>query len=196
VRQHVCPWWIGFALASPLRRVFYTPRNVLEPYVRDGMLVLEPGPGMGFFTLELAVLVGKSGKVVAVDVQEEMLERLRLRAQKKGISDRIDIRLADANGLRIDDLAGRVDFILAFAMVHEVPDKQRFFSDLISTLRPEGCLLISEPAWHVRGTDFRATLETALGVGFRLHSTPTIKTNLSALLVRKSALEIGTRTNP
>ena len=176
------------ALASPLRRIFYTPRNILEPYVRDGMVVLEPGPGMGFFTLELALLVGKSGKVIAVDLQKEMLDRLRLRAQRKGISDRIDIRLADAHGLHIDDLAGRVDFVLAFAMVHEVPDKKRFFSDLLSALRPEGCLLISEPAWHVSDTDFRATLETALGVGFRLQSTPTIKTNLSALLVRGSRL--------
>ena len=182
--QHVCPWWIGLALASPLRRVFYTPRNVLEPYVRDGMLVLEPGPGMGFFTLELALLVGNSGKVIAVDLQKEMLDRLRHRARKKGISDRIDIRLADANGLHIDDLAGRVDFVLAFAMVHEVPDKKRFFSDMLSTLRPEGRLLISEPAWHVRDADFRITLDTALGVGFRLHSTPIIKTNLSALLFR------------
>ena len=54
----VCPWWIGWLLASPVRKLMQDPARILAPWVRDGMTVLEPGPGMGFFTLELARRVG------------------------------------------------------------------------------------------------------------------------------------------
>ena len=56
-------------LASPLRRLRCNPASLLAPHVREGMTVLEPGPGMGFFTLELARRVGHTGRVIAVDVQ-------------------------------------------------------------------------------------------------------------------------------
>ena len=54
------------------------------------MTVLEPGLGMGFFTLEIARLVSPSGRVVAVDVQRRMIEGLKRRARKTGLFDRID----------------------------------------------------------------------------------------------------------
>lgn len=82
--KHVCPWWIGLALASPLRRVFYDPHAVLATYVQEGMTVLEPGPGLGFFSFELARLVGSRGKVVVSEIQPQMLDRLHLRVQKHG----------------------------------------------------------------------------------------------------------------
>ncbi len=47
----VCPWWIGYLLASPLRRFAHDPRAILAPVVGEGMIVVEPGPGMGFFTV-------------------------------------------------------------------------------------------------------------------------------------------------
>ena len=80
--HRVCPWWIGYFLASPLRKLRQDPHAVLSPFVREGMVVLEPGPGMGFFTLELARLVGPRGRVVAVDVQARMLSGLRRRARR------------------------------------------------------------------------------------------------------------------
>ena len=81
--QHrVCPWWLGRILASPLRRLMYDPANILAPYVREGMTILEPGPGMGFFTLELARRVSACGRVVAVDIQPRMLDGLKRRAAK------------------------------------------------------------------------------------------------------------------
>ena len=81
----VCPWWLGRLLASPARRLVHDPAAILPPFVTAGMTVLEPGPGMGFFTLELARLVGPRGKVVAVDVQPRMLSGLRRRAAKAGL---------------------------------------------------------------------------------------------------------------
>jgi hypothetical protein len=64
----VCPWWVGYLLASPLRKLWQEPARILTPFVRPGMTALGPGPGMGFFTLELARLAGPAGRVVAIDV--------------------------------------------------------------------------------------------------------------------------------
>ena len=120
-RHRVCPWWFGYLLASPLRRIFNKPDKVLAGHVRAGMTVLEPGPGMGYFTVELARLVGASGRVIAVDVQPRMIEGLRRRAAKAGVLDRLDARLAAPDSLGLADVTGAVDFTLAFAMVHELP---------------------------------------------------------------------------
>jgi predicted methyltransferase len=60
--KRVCPWWIGYLLLSPLRRLGQDPAKILAPYVREGMTVFEPGAGMGYFTLELARRVGPSGR--------------------------------------------------------------------------------------------------------------------------------------
>src|ERR1019366_7798869 len=86
--------------ASPLRRIFNPPAKVLAGYGRAGMTVLEPGPAMGFFTLELARLVGGSGRVIAVDVEPKMIERLKQRARKAGLSERIDAR---TRATRVDE---------------------------------------------------------------------------------------------
>jgi len=82
----VCPWWLGYFLASGLRRLVQDPAAILGPYVTEGMVVFEPGPGMGHFTLELARRVGSRGKVVAVDVQPRMIETLRRRAEEAGLA--------------------------------------------------------------------------------------------------------------
>src|SRR5271157_3888147 len=79
------------------------------------MTVLEPGPGMGYFTLELARLVGSSGRVVAVDVQPKMIDRLKRRSAKAGLLDRVEARTAPAESMGITDLHSSVDFTLAFA---------------------------------------------------------------------------------
>src|SRR5512142_1379853 len=123
----VCPWWIGYFLISPLRRLRQNPEKILRPYVREGMTVLEPGPGMGFFTLDLARLVGANGRVFAGDVQPKMLEGLMRRARKAGLAERIVPIQAKSESMGLNHLAGQVHLVLAFAMVHEMPDAGKFF---------------------------------------------------------------------
>jgi 2-polyprenyl-3-methyl-5-hydroxy-6-metoxy-1,4-benzoquinol methylase len=72
--------------------------------------------------------------MVAVDIQSKMLEVLRRRAQRAGLLDRLDTRLIKYNDLGIKDLKGKVDFVLAFAMVHEVPDAGSFSSETSAAL--------------------------------------------------------------
>ena len=181
--QHVCPWWIGYLLASPIRRVFQQPDKMLAPHVRPGMTVLEPGPGMGFFTLELARLVGATGRVIAVDIQPRMLDALRLRAAKAGVLDRLDARLAASDSLGITDMAEAVDFTLAVAVVHELPAAAPFFREVARASKPGARLLFSEPKGHVSASAFDAELQLARDAGFVLVESPPMARN-TALLER------------
>jgi SAM-dependent methyltransferase len=180
--RHVCPWWVGYLLASPVRRIFYRPAAILAPYARPGMTVLEPGPGMGFFTLELARLVGESGRVIAVDIQPRMLDGLRRRAAKAGLLERLDTRLASPDSLGLADLAGSVDFTLAFAVVHETPAAEPFFREVAQVSKPGARLLFVEPEGHVTPALFDAELQAAHAAGFTLVESPGYRRSRAALL--------------
>jgi ubiquinone/menaquinone biosynthesis C-methylase UbiE len=149
------------------------------------MLVLEPGCGMGFFTIELARLVGPGGKVVAVDVQPKMLTGLRRRARRAGIDARVEVRLAADDVLSVEDLVSTVDFALAFAIVHELPDERRFFAELHRVLTNGSKLLLAEPKGHVTEVDFAATLQAAERSGFRATDGPAIRWSRTAVLERR-----------
>lgn len=184
---HTCPPWIGYLMISPLRRLFDgSAAKLLAPYVRPGMTVLEPGPAMGYFTLELARLVGPKGRVVAVDVQEYMLARLRDRAARAGVADRIETRLVAHETMALDDLAGTVDFVLAYAMVHETPDKSQFFAEVAATMKPGATVLLAEPRGHVNDERFAGELEKAAGAGLTVVERPRVRMSHAAVL-RKEA---------
>jgi SAM-dependent methyltransferase len=182
--QHTCPWWIGYLLASPLRRLWHDPHAILSPLVAEGMTVLEPGPGMGFFTLELGRLVGPKGRVVAVDVQPRMLAALRRRAARGGLEHRIETRQVADQGMGIADLAGRMDFVLAFAMAHEVADRARFFVESATALKPGGRMLLAEPRGHVNDALFSTLLQLAAASGLAVANRPAIAASRAALLVK------------
>jgi ubiquinone/menaquinone biosynthesis C-methylase UbiE len=184
-KKHVCPWWIGYFLLIPIRRFAQSPRKILTPFVRDGMTVLEVGPGMGFFSLTLARMVGGSGKVICVDVQDKMLEKLKGRAQKAGLDDRITTIQAANNSLRIDAYANGVDFALAFAVVHEVPDEGSLFEQVSRSMKPGALLLFSEPTGHVTEDDFRTSIELACSKGLEEETTLHIMRSHSILLRKK-----------
>jgi ubiquinone/menaquinone biosynthesis C-methylase UbiE len=182
--HRICPWWIGYLLVSPLRRCLQNPRAIVQPYVSEGMMVIEPGPGMGFFTLELARLVGPKGRVLAIDVQPRMLEGLVRRARKADLSERIEARLSQGEHLGIQEFRGQADFALAFAMVHEVPSAKLLLSDLYEALKSRGRLLIAEPRGHVKVEAFEETLTLAQNAGFTIESKPAIPRSHAALVVR------------
>jgi ubiquinone/menaquinone biosynthesis C-methylase UbiE len=148
------------------------------------MTVLEVGSGMGFFTLPMARLVGESGHVVCVDLQEKMIRALKRRAVRAGLIDRIELRVCTPTSLGIDDLAEKIDFALVFAVVHEVPHPERFLSEIQRSLRKGGALLFSEPAGHVSREAFGGTLSIAQRLGFRIADSPKIKRSYSSLWVK------------
>jgi ubiquinone/menaquinone biosynthesis C-methylase UbiE len=182
--HHVCHWWIGYFLANPLRRFVHNPRKILAPHIRPGMTVLDLGPGMATFTLDLARFAGPTGRVIAADVQARMLEQVKKRAAKAGLLDRIETRLAGDDGSWAGDLAGTVDFALAFYMVHEVPDARAFFTLVRSTLAPGGKLLVVEPKMHVSARAYAGTVDAARQAGFEIVDYPKIRRSRAVLFSR------------
>jgi SAM-dependent methyltransferase len=166
--MHVCPWWVGYLLLSPLRRLVENPERLVGDLVQEGMTVLEPGCGMGFLTLPLARMVGPGGRVVVVDIQAKMLRALERRARRAGLLERIERRLSDGDGLGLGDLAGTMDSAVALHVVHEVPDPARFFREVHAALKPGGRLLFREPKGHVKADDFEASLAAARAAGFEV----------------------------
>jgi ubiquinone/menaquinone biosynthesis C-methylase UbiE len=173
---------MGYLLASPMRRLFQNPEKILTPYITSGMKILEVGPGMGYFSIPMAKLVGESGRIYCVDLQEKMLKNLRRRALKKQLLDRIETRLCSETSLQIEPLAGIMDFALAFAVVHEVPDQHRLFTDIIQSLKKGGLLLISEPKGHVTKENFESSLMIAQRNGMERRDSPDIQRSHSAVL--------------
>ena len=185
--KRICPWWLGYILASPLRRLLQDPAAVVEPYVQPGMTVLEPGPGMGFFTLELARKVGSTGRVVAVDVQPRMIAGLKRRIAKAGLLERVEARTAPTDSLGLADLRGKVDFTLAMAVVHEMPSARWFFTQAAEAMKAGATLLLAEPSGHVKEADFQDELEAAKAAGFSVSGGPAIRRSQTALLKRIAA---------
>lgn len=184
--DHVCPVWVGWLLLSPIRKLTQNPAKILGPYIKDGMTVVDVGCAMGFFSIPMAKMVGKEGRVLCVDVQEKMLRSLRSRAQKAKVSKRIETILCENRGLGLDDYREKIDFAFAFAVVHETPEPSRLFSELYDSLKPDSCLLLSEPKGHVTVEGFEKTVLLAIEAGFAEVSRPSIHHSVSALLQKKS----------
>jgi ubiquinone/menaquinone biosynthesis C-methylase UbiE len=180
--QRVCPFWIGYLLLLPIRKLWQNPEKILSPYVKEGMTVLDVGSAMGYFSIPLARMVGARGKVVCVDMQEKMLAVLRKRAAKAGVSDRIETHVCGQNSLQLEKFAESVDFALAFAMVHEVPDSRKLFQEIAAALKPRARLLVAEPRGHVKDKDFAETLCIAGQSGFQVVGEPPIARSHTALL--------------
>ena len=185
MEEHVCPVWVGYLLASPLRKLFCNPEKMLSPYVKEGMTVVDYGSAMGFFSLPLARMVGASGKVICVDIQEKMLEKLEKRAKKAGLSDRIETCLVKENARVLEHYQDAVDFTLASAVLHEVPDVKVFFDEVYCVLKKGGELLIVEPDGRVKKEEFEKNLSIGQQKSFEIVERPQIKRSLSALLKKE-----------
>ncbi len=179
---HVCPWWCCVPFDNPLRRLVQNPDAIIGRYVRKGDTVLDVGPGMGYFTIPMAKKVGEKGKVIAADVQQKMLSFLRRRAERKGLEQRIVLQHCSKENLGIHT---QVDFILAFWMVHEVPDRLHLLTELFSALNNGRHFFLSEPSIHVGRNAFEQTVAFALKAGFILKDRPRVFMSRCALFEKQ-----------
>lgn len=176
--KHVCPWWLAYTFDNPLRHLFHKPEQIFSHYLKTGMTAVDIGCGMGFFSIGMAHLVGDSGKVIAVDLQQKMLNILTKRAAKAGMANRIKPVLCTDGDITV---AAKVDFGLAFWMVHETPDQKKFLNQVYNIMKHDGKLLIAEPKMHVSQKEFHATVSIALDTGFNKFSDPKIYFSHAAL---------------
>ena len=178
---HVCPWWGGYFIDNSLRRLIHNPEKILGPYVRPGMTVMDVGCGMGFCSIAMAKLVGDIGLVIAVDLQQKMLDVLRQRATMAGVTNRIRLHKCEQNRLGVD---AQTDFALAFMMIHEVPDQRRLLGEIQASLKPSGKLLVAEPKIHVPGKAFGKTVALASEVGLKVIEEPKVRWCRAVVLER------------
>jgi ubiquinone/menaquinone biosynthesis C-methylase UbiE len=170
---HVCPWWsVPFTINTPFRRLLHDPQKIVGPYVKPGMTVMDVGCGVGWFTIPMARMVGDHGKVIAVDLQQRMLNMLRRRAEKAGMATRIDLHKCEQDRLGVD---AEADFVLVFAMLHEVPDQRRLLGEIHDCLKRGGKLLLAEPPIHVSGKTFAKEAAIAEEVGFQIVEQPRLR---------------------
>jgi ubiquinone/menaquinone biosynthesis C-methylase UbiE len=160
------PEFMAGAIDNPLRRRMQPPDEMpLRHGIEPGMRVLEVGPGNGRYTLATARRVGDSGRVVAIDIESKMVERVRIRAEAEGVAN-VEARVADVYDLPFD--AGSFDATYMIAVIGEIPDPDRAMREFYRVLKPGRTLAFSEllmdPDYPRAGTLVRK----ASAAGFRL----------------------------
>lgn len=179
--EHICPWWLAYAFDNPLRRMLHDPEKIFAGLVGPGGTAIDIGCGMGYFTLGLARIVGPDGRVIAVDLQEQMLRRVKKRAERKGLQARIQLHQCGPDSLALYE---KGDFILAFWMVHEVKDRPAFLREVRDLMKPDARFLVAEPLLHVSAEDVQRTVDRAREAGLELCGKPQIKMSRALLFKR------------
>ena len=170
-QSHLCPAEKAGALDNSFRKLVQNPQKILQPYIKEGMTVLDVGCGPGFFSIEMAKMLNGSGKVIAADVQQGMLDIIRDKINGTPLEQRIELHRSDFDNIGIIE---KVDFVLAFWMVHEVRNQKKFIEELTSILKPNGIILIIEPKFHVSKKAFVATIDMIKEIGFIIINNPKV----------------------
>jgi 2-polyprenyl-3-methyl-5-hydroxy-6-metoxy-1,4-benzoquinol methylase len=177
--HELCPWWFAYIFDNPVRRLLHKPERVIGPYVKEGMTALDIGCGMGHFSIGMAKLVGDVGKVISVDLQQKMLDKVRKRAERSGVAKRISLRLCRPDDIGVSE---PVDFALTFWMAHEVTDQKRMFEHIRSVLKDGGKWMLAEPRLHTSAARFENEVGVAQESGFRVVERPAVTMSFAAVL--------------
>ena len=175
-----CPWWMGYIIDNRLRRFLHNPEKILAAYIDKGQTAIDLGCGGGLFSIAMAKLVGEEGRVISVDLQKRMLDRVQRRTERAGLRSRIHLHQCAKDRIGINE---KVDFALAFYMVHEVPNEQDFFEEVATILKPDAQFLLVEPKMHVSSSGFKETVEAACKAGMRPCTEPAIRMSRATLFV-------------
>ena len=134
---HGAPW-----LIRAERDREENPKLLIEALqVKEGQTIADIGCGNGFYTLQLARLVGSNGRVLGVDIQPEMLALLDERASEAGINNIEPILGAPADPKLP---AGEVDLVLLVDVYHEFSYPERMLAALRASLKPTGRVALAE----------------------------------------------------
>lgn len=177
-KPHVCPHQMAFMLDNWFRRLIQNPKKILRDYIRPGDTVMDVGCGPGFFTIDMAKMVGESGKVIAADLQQQMLEKVRKKAVRKKMIPRMEFHTCRPDSIGYN---GNVDFILAFYMIHETTNPKKVLGEMRSMLCERGKILIVEPKMHVSRQLFKEMLDEAAEEGLKPVEFPEGKGGRSVL---------------
>jgi len=177
--NRVCPVERAGSLDNRIRGWLQNPYKILGPYIEKGMTVLDIGCGPGFFSIDMAQMVGSTGRVIASDLQEGMLEKLRDKIKGTELEERITLHKCEKNKIALSE---NVDFILAFYVVHEIAKQDEFFNEIESLLKPNGQVFIVEPPFHVSKIGFEDTIKKACDAGLTVVERPKVFLSKTVIL--------------
>lgn len=160
------PEGLANLIDNPIRRRLQPPKKTPPRHgIAPGMKVLEVGPGNGTYTVATARHVGGAGRVVAIDIEPRMVERVRRRVEEEGVEN-VEARVASVYALPFSE--GSFDAAYMIAVIGEIPQPGRAVREIHRVLKPGGTLALSEllmdPDYSPAGTLVRL----ALPEGFRL----------------------------
>ncbi len=136
------PQFLANFIDNPLRRKIQPPEEMpLRHGIEPGMTVLEVGPGNGRYTVETARRVGSTGKVIAIDIEPKMIERVMQRARAEGVTQ-IEAKVANMYNLPFED--GTFDAVYLITVISEIPEPERALREFYRVLSPAGTLAFSE----------------------------------------------------
>jgi ubiquinone/menaquinone biosynthesis C-methylase UbiE len=179
--NRVCPVELAGGLDNSIRKFLQNPGKILKPYIEKDMTVLDFGCGPGFFTIEIARMLSDKGRVIAADLQSGMLDKLRKKISGTVLEEKVILHKCEQDRIGITE---SVDFILAFYVIHEVPEKEKLFREFKSILKPGGKILIIEPNFHVTKNAFGDMIEKIEAVDMEISERPKYFMN-RAVLIRK-----------
>ena len=148
-----------------------------------GQTVVDLGCGMGYFTLALAKRVAPNGRVIAVDLQSQMLAGARRRAVRAGLLPWVLFHLCTPEQL---NLVVQADFVLAFWMIHEAQNPQSLLRQVFDLLKPRGKFLLVEPKVHVSKSSFERTAQVAQSAGLGYHRPLLVRLSRAVLFIKNS----------
>jgi ubiquinone/menaquinone biosynthesis C-methylase UbiE len=139
----VFPPKYAFTLLIPFRNFFLSPKKLLERLdLREDHIVLEIGPGPGYFSTHVAKRL-KRGRLVLLDIQQEMLDFAKKRLDKRGLIN-VDYRLVDGINLDLEDAF--FDRVFMVTVLGEIDNKGAYLREIHRILKDDGMLSISELA--------------------------------------------------
>jgi len=181
-QTHTCPVELAGGLDNSIRKLVQNPQKIMKPYIQEGMTVLDVGCGPGYFSVEMAKLLNGSGKVIAADIQDGMLDKIRQKINGTALEQRIELHKSNCERIGV---VTKVDFVLAFWMVHEVKNQKMFFEELRSILKPNGLIFIIEPKIHVVKKAFRTMVDMLIESGFTIIERPNVFFSRAVILTKK-----------
>lgn len=182
---HIHPVENAGALESSFRYRFQNPGKILKNFLKPGMTVLDLGCGPGFFTTEIARKLGGSGKVIAADIQDGMLEKVRQKISGSALESIVQIHKCQVESLNLTD---KFDFVFAFYAFHEMSCPDNIIDEIKLLLKPEGKIFIAEQKFHVPKSTFIDIIGKMRKRGFEITGRPKVFLSRAVVMRRAEAV--------